>query len=169
MGSNTCSKFNCLSSETIFSSKQLDLVKEPFQAVFGRQQWLKDCLLQNNSVISLWFILTFAPIFFCYLVNTAFASSLYVPSTSQHCGETHGCSLCRCYEQNSYHGNNEYLPRESSAMVGSNRWQHQTRRCNWSTCMYPCLSIQKCRNFSAVAWFGGTKTVAWKKMGGGLK
>lgn len=54
------------------------------------------------------------------LVGTAFASSLYVPSVSQHCSEAHGCSLCRRHEQNSYHGNNEYFFGEGSSMAGSN-------------------------------------------------
>lgn len=78
-----------------------------------------------------------------FLVGTAFASSLYVPSVPQHCSETHGCSLCRNHEQNRYHGNNEYFFGESSSMAGSNWWQYQARGCNWSTCLYPFLFLQK--------------------------
>ena len=41
-------------------------------------------------------------------------------SASQHCSEAHGCSLCGRHEQNSYHGNNEYIFGEGSSMAGSN-------------------------------------------------
>ena len=87
---------------------------------------------------------------FLFLVGTAFASSLYVPSVPQHCSETHGCSLCGGHEQNSYHGDNEYFFGEGSSMAGSNRWQYQARGCNWSTCLYPFLfwqTIHKLHSF----------------------
>lgn len=80
------------------------------------------------------------------LAGPAFASSVYVPSVPQHCSEAHGSSLHRCHEQNSYHGNNEYFFREGTSVAGSNWWQCQTRRCNWSACLYPFF-LPNLKNF----------------------